>query len=344
MRPLVFSAVVGLPGLSTAAPPPVQPSRPPVSVITTISPQSSAVPSATTPGTRTDTSAVPSVGGVSLPGVAPTAPRPSVKLEDTPHGNSGIDTATAESSTESDRPIIVKPGSTELLRIARGYLNRIVTPFPDPKVLSVNNLEVKTEGTALFLATNAEQPIGVYILPQDPNDSRSISLTLIPSRIPPRTIELKWPANTPTPLSAAAVQRWEEADPYEDKLLDLAERLARGEVPEGYGLTDMTGSVPCALPEVRFEAGQQLTGSHFTAYVARATNQGHSEIQLEGNVGCNPPGLALVAPWPQALLKPNASTEVYVVVVNDQEGSSSRTQLRPSLLSTPHLIPSEESH
>ena len=279
---------------------------------------------------------VETVGGVSLPAVpntiATTAAEAAAGATQAVHQS--------EESAPSLQPdtnvtLNVQPGTTELVRIARSYLNRIITPFDDPKLLTANPIEVRKEGSSLYLTTASERPVGIHILPNDPDDTRSISLTLIPARIPPKTIQLKWGGTALTlgvPTSAARAKRWEQSSSYEEKLLELVEVVARGDVPEGYSLSPVQDAPACSLPDVTFFAGQRLTGSRFSVFVLRATNTGHSTIELLSHAGCNARGVALVAPWPQAYLAPGTSTEIYVAVVNDTFEPQQRGQLRPSLL------------
>lgn len=279
---------------------------------------------------------VESVGGVSLPAVPGTVAAAAVEAG--ANARQGLEESTespANLAADTNITLEVVPGTTELVRIARNYLNRIITPFEDPKLLTVNPVEVRKEGASIYLTTASEKPVGVHILPNDPEDTRSISLTLIPARIPPKTIQLKWSEHAKAvaaPVSSARAKRWEQSSSYEEKLLELVEVVARGEVPEGYSLAPAQEAVPCALPGVTFFAGQRLTGSRFSVFVLRATNAGRSTIEILSHAGCNAPGVALVAPWPQAYLDPGASTEVYVAVVNDAFEPMPRGQLRPSLL------------
>lgn len=279
---------------------------------------------------------VESVGGVSLPAVPGAVATAAVEAGAA--ARQGIEEAPeAPVSVAADSNITLKvlPGTTELVRIARNYLNRIITPFEDPKLLTVNPVEVRKEGSSIYLTTASEKPVGVHILPNDPEDTRSISLTLIPARIPPKTIQLTWGEQAQPaalPVSTARAKRWEQSSSYEEKLLELVEVIARGEVPEGYSLSAAQDVLSCALPGVQFFAGQRLTGSRFSVFVLRATNVGRSTIEILSHAGCNVPGVALVAPWPQAYLEPNTSTEVYVAVVNEAFEPQARGQLRPSLL------------
>jgi conjugal transfer pilus assembly protein TraK len=103
-----------------------------------------------------------------------------------------LDSAFADAPTYEDHrvDITVVPGIAELVPVARGYFNRFVTPFDNSKVVTVNPIELHQEGRSVFVATNAESSVGLYILPSDPDDERAISLALVPRSIPPRTVRL----------------------------------------------------------------------------------------------------------------------------------------------------------
>lgn len=280
---------------------------------------------------------VESVGGVELPAIPSSVASAAVEASAAAREQLTMEaTESPVTNAEATAAIEVEPGTTELLRIARNYLNRLITPFEDPRVLTVNPVEVRKEGASVFLATSSEKPVGVHILSSDSEDTRGISLTLVPARIPPKTIELKWRAPSAEGAARAIptrARRWEQSAPYVQKLLELAELVARGEVPPGYSLsTDGSGEAPCRVSGLTFEPGQRLTGSRFTVLVLRVTNAAAAAVELIGNVGCNVPGVALVAPWPDAHLAPGASTELYVIVINEAFEAQSRPLHRPSLL------------
>lgn len=285
---------------------------------------------------RAETPPVESVGDLSLPAIPPSVATAAVEASAAARERLSAEDIDSEApAVETESAIEIEPGTTQLLRIARNYLNRLITPFEDPRVLTVNSVEVRKEGASVFLATSSEKPVGVHILSNDPDDTRGISLTLVPARIPPKTIELKWRTSgvegAPRALSPRA-KRWEQSAPYVEKLLELAELIARGEVPPGYSLARGSSDVICDVPGLTFETGQQLTGARFSVFVQRVTNAALSAVELIGNAGCNVPGIALVAPWPEAHLAPGASTELYVVVINEAFEAQPKSEHRPSLL------------
>ena len=233
--------------------------------------------------------------------------------------------------------LLVEPGTTEVVPIARNFLNRIITPFENPKLITVNDIQFQKEGSSVFITTASEAPVGIHILSNDPSDSRSISLALVPKAIPPRTIHLKWPGQTTMEPGQARVsmvkaERWERSAPYVETLMELFSLIAQGEVPPGYALEQSPADIPCAMPGVSVYVGQRLVGNHFSVYVLRATNAGAQTVEIIQTAGCRANGVVAVAPWPNAYLQPGDSTEVYVAVVNNQHEPREQPNLRPSLL------------
>jgi conjugal transfer pilus assembly protein TraK len=241
---------------------------------------------------------------------------------------------------ETNVGLMVEPGTTELVPIAANHLNRIITPFENPKLITVNDIQFKKEGSSIFLTTSGEQPVSVHILSNDPNDTRGIALALVPRRIPPRTIKLSWPNHgaegQPGFMHVTnrnpKAERWEQSSPYVETLMEMFALIARGEIPPGYTLVKTPDVIPCEIPGVSLFVGQRLSGSNFSVFVLRATNEGSSTIEIVQSAGCRANGVVAVAPWPNAYLGPGESTEVYVGVANEAYLPREQPNLRPSLL------------
>ena len=274
---------------------------------------------------------IESIGGVALPGVPVEVSDPPAQAL-TGVTSSGVDTTLY---TDTRLTITVQEGTTEVINISRGYLNRIVTPFENPKLVTVNNIQFQKEGSSIFLSTTGNAPVGVHIMSNDPLDTRSISLALVPNPIPPRTIELRWPGQAGDPvvgrITTRQAQRWEESQPYVDGLLETFGTIARGEVPPGYALSPATDGITCQIPGLATEIGQRLTGGHVSVYVMRVTNLEAAGVEILQHAGCLSSRVLAVAPWPSAYLEPLAATELFVAVKNAPE-IEPVDNLRPSLL------------
>lgn len=226
----------------------------------------------------------------------------------------------------------VKPGVTELVPIARNYLNRIVTPFADPKVVTVNPIKFRKEGASIFITATGDKPVGIYVLSNEADDERSISLALVPKSIPPRTIKLSWSgAASGAPVMSKKARQWEESSPYVEKLIDLLTLTAKGSIPPGYALSDPKFALSCADTGFAYASGQRLVGTNLSIYVLRATNISSTTRTIDESL-CYQWGVAAVSAWPRVALEPGQATEIYVVLRNDVLEEERFEQRRPSLL------------
>ncbi len=287
-------------------------------------------------GASLATPPVESIAGLSLPGVPVAITDGSdrskpVRRSELPHPP--LPERPDDIYDDTRLNLTVEPGVTELIPIARNYLNRIITPFSSPKVVTVNPIEFRKEGASIFITTTSEKPVGIHILSNDPQDSRSISLALVPKGIPPKTIRLRWPnaVDTYSPAQKAHARRWEESTPYIDTLIKLMATVARGKIPSGYSLAEAERVLTCDLAGVAIVAGQRLIGGHFGVVVARVTNTSEATLEIQ-EPRCEQHGVVAVAAWPRAVLAPGESTELYLVVNQDRFEGVEPAEMRPSLL------------
>jgi len=229
--------------------------------------------------------------------------------------------------------VVVSPGVTELVEVAQNYYNRIVTPFANPKVISVNPLDFRKEGNVLFIQPKQQQPVGIYILPQDSSeDQRAISLALVPKKIPPRTIELSWGKSASTSfvnhraLSKKA-EKWETSSNYEKTLLKVNALLAKGDMPPGYEIRSTNQAYQCAFAGLTVTVGQILEGSQFQVLVAKAVNNTRTGYMIVEE-SCYSEGVVAISTWPRTYLEPGEKTELYIVKKKTSRSSTTETRTR----------------
>jgi len=267
----------------------------------------------------------PAVPGVPAPAAAtpaPELPAPPLKV------------------TNQKNDIAVIPGVTEIVPVALGQLNRIVTPFERPELKTTSQAATRVDGSVIYLAPKTETPVGLY-LTEKGDESLAISITLVPKRIPPREIRLSLAADAEGLgyHSREKARRWEEAYPYEETLRNLLRQIALGQLPPGYALR---ASVPparrtCAREEEAkragilfdFERAQMLVGAHLEVAVGVVHNTGERPVELKES-WCAGDAVAAVAFWPEVVLEPGQATEVYVAF--QRLPPRPRSAQRPSLL------------
>jgi conjugal transfer pilus assembly protein TraK len=232
----------------------------------------------------------------------------------------------------------VKPGINELMPIAVGHLNRLVTPFDNPVVTTTSQATTSTKGKIVYVATADETPVTLYITPGD-NQDIALSLTLIPKRIPAREIHLSLDQETYKRLTqwqrqstTSSGQPASQEQYYITTLKQLFRDLGLQKTPAGFSLRDPSQSeqIHCHQDRVRIHTGQLLEGRDMMIFVGVARNTGVIPIEFDERACASTQDevLAVVA-WPKVVLGPGESTELYVAVRRKDEAAIT---VRPSLL------------
>jgi conjugal transfer pilus assembly protein TraK len=232
----------------------------------------------------------------------------------------------------------VKPGINELMPIAVGHLNRLVTPFDNPVVTTTSQATTRTQGKIVYVATADETPVTLYITPGD-NQDIALSLTLIPKRIPAREIHLSLDQETYKRLTqwqrqntTSSGQPVNQEQDYITTLKQLFRDLGLQKTPAGFSLRDPSQSeqIHCHQDRVRIRTGQLLEGQEMLIFVGVARNTGVIPIEFDERACASTQDEVLaVAAWPKVVLGPNESTELYVAVRRKDEAAIT---VRPSLL------------
>jgi len=244
---------------------------------------------------------------------------------------------------ETRQDVIVASGTNTLIPISRSQINRLVTPFENPNIQTVSQAEISTSGNVIYVTTQDDQPVTMFVTPED-DESVAISLTLLPQSIPPiqanlifaRNIQggaVGMPAMGSTAYSGTA-RKWERSQPYMDTLRSLMREMAMGKLPRGYTFAALNSGdrIPaCAQPALSFDfsKSQLIQGHDFRVYVAVAENISGNTVEFDHGA-CSHPYRAAVSSWPHEMLEPGQKTEVFVVT--RVPSITADTSVRPSLL------------
>ena len=239
---------------------------------------------------------------------------------------------------DADGGVILKtrPGVTEEAVIAQGKLNRIVTPFLSPKVLTADAVETKVDGSAVYVATDTDAPVNLFIT--DTDTGGAASLQLIPQalggpvEIQVVTEQSKGPDSTATDAGAGS-RLYKQDSPYITEVKAIMQALGKQRVPVGFSLVESgeaygyTGI--CHGLNLTFRLGQVLKGPQSEVIVYIAENRGLQAAQFEESF-CASDSTVAVAAWPRVRLAPGERTEVYVLVHQPEDKSGEVS--RPALL------------
>jgi conjugal transfer pilus assembly protein TraK len=265
--------------------------------------------------------------------------QPPLQVELPPVDASVLNTPSQQVATYvAPQTLQVKPGINELMPIAVGHLNRLVTPFDNPVVTTTSQATTRTQGKIVYVATADETPVTLYITPGD-NQDIALSLTLIPKRIPAREIRLSLDQETYKRLTQWQRQSTTSSDKpanqeqdYIATLKQLFRDLGLQKTPAGFSLRDPSQSeqIHCHQDRVLIRTGQLLEGQELLIFVGVARNTGVIPIEFDERACASTQDEVLaVAAWPKVVLGPGESTELYVAVRRKDETAIT---VRPSLL------------
>lgn len=227
-----------------------------------------------------------------------------------------------------------KPGRTESVVIAKGKLNRILTPYADPKVLTVDNVETKIDGSAVYIATDSDTPVSMFI--SDVETGSAASLQLAPQElVTPVEIRIEADAkSTQTESGSSASDKLFHQDtPYITEVKAIMQNLGRQQIPQGFTLEEVTDELRsitvCHDVNLTFWTGQLLSGHDSRIIVVIVQNNGTSTAIFD-EAFCAGEDTMAVAAWPKVRLEPGEKSEVYILM-RLPEGKSGE-EIRPALL------------
>lgn len=249
-------------------------------------------------------------------------------------------TAEEKAPQYNTRPLEIETsyGQTELVNVSVGHPTRIVTPFMQPSVLKIDeNAVVSVKQNVVYFASDSQTPVTLHIR-EEGYEGQSITLTLLPQKIPPREVVVRIQGHNADGVGVnwknEKAERWEQSEPYEKTLVELMTTIARGDIPPGYRIRDFRANDESPLCQQRglsfnFTSGQVITGSEFVVYVGTATNTAGQPLEFV-ETNCASMEVASVSAWPDVYLAPNQMTEVYVV--DKVQEKTRRLQRRRSLI------------
>jgi TraK protein len=235
--------------------------------------------------------------------------------------------------------LVIKPksGKTENIVIARGKLNRIVTPYTDPKVLTSDAVDTKVDGSSVYIFTDSGSPVSLFIT--DAETSAATSLVLTPqSMVAP--VEMRIDPEPGRPVDAASADSqngtklFKQDSPYISGVKAVMQALGKQLIPQGFTLEngdpdgDISMASICHGQDITFLPGQVLVGDQSRIVVFIAQNNGVSPVMFE-EAFCASDNTVAVAAWPNIRLAPGERTEVYILMrtPDRKDGEESRPAL-----------------
>ncbi|WP_062270760.1 TraK domain-containing protein [Endozoicomonas arenosclerae] len=228
----------------------------------------------------------------------------------------------------------VSPGQQQTVTLSRLHLNRIVTPFTAPQIRTIDQADIRIEGSVIYLSSQQEEPFVVYITPHD-SEAHALSLLVTPLDVPPKEIQLSLSKQWQQKINDnnGIAKRFEEASDYQQSITEVLSTLVKGQVPEGYELNQFheIHFQSCQQDGLTFDfsKGQQIQGHHFHILVGTCRNTTEKPITFKEH-SCKGSHTAAVSMWPNNTLYPGQRRELFILL--NAPNQASVPLIRPSLL------------
>lgn len=233
----------------------------------------------------------------------------------------------------SSSVVVITPGANQILPVSQHHLNRLITPFSNPEILTSSNITSEVKDNVIYLNLNEEAPATLFVKEKG-EEGVALNLTLLPQKIPPREIQLKLTDidNNAVSMTRKKALSWESSQPYVDTMRELLRSMALGVIPDGY-VHDNSYPVLVTCRQsglvFDFQKRQQFFGHNLMVIVGVAKNISKKSIEFQ-EMSCGNRHVAAVGAWPIRLLRPGDATEIFIVQKITQE--KNYTQKRQQLI------------
>ena len=211
---------------------------------------------------------------------------------------------------------VVKSGSerNEVSYISATTINRIATPFTNPKIVDDSDAEYKVEGGDVFVKPKSSKPISLFI--RDDVSKQVISMTLVPKNLPMQTIIAE--LQTKPVAQAANDNSAVIPEEYLTKLTTINKLVAIDSVPPGFTKSDIDASIG-KIGNVVVTPLNRYSGSTFDIYKYELKS-GYTEIiELKEDAFFTNLNIRSISFYPKSTLNPGEST--FMIVVSDKPRS-----------------------
>lgn len=223
--------------------------------------------------------------------------------------------------------ILIHNGGVVRSVVAIGQLNRIVLPFEQPEVRTLNPATTELQGRVLYLAPVDDAPVHLMIA-DTRDESRALTLSLTPREVSPREIQLSIREDaefTDPPPSGDRVSA-EPSDHAEDPVRQALKTLALGSVPEGYRIRPPSQgeTIRCHQRNLLVKTRQVVEGPGNKVLVGLLKNTGPEALEVDEAECAGDRRTEAVATYPSGLLSKGKSIEIYLVLADGASGSGRR--------------------
>ncbi|MFX4226365.1 MAG: hypothetical protein ACFHHU_00315 [Porticoccaceae bacterium] len=234
--------------------------------------------------------------------------------------------------------ITVNTGQLEMLKLSSLHMNRLVTPFSRPEIVTTDqdNFKHDITGNSIYFQPKDGSRSVLYLREKGTEDP-VIQLAVTGSNVVPRQIALEFADGTYyRPNGQSRSQDDQEPSMTAPSVMQQVRaeftKVAQMGVPDGFNLVHRSERLPefCENHNgvtFSFKDGQKLSGADYDIYVGVVDNQTAYSVQLD-ETWCAAQSVMAVAFWEDVLLPAGHQSEVYVAARHqDQPTYSERKSL-----------------
>jgi conjugal transfer pilus assembly protein TraK len=208
------------------------------------------------------------------------------------------------------KSIKVGADRNEMVYVSLTQLNKIATPFADPKAIDASGATMKAVGQDLFIQPSGDKPITIYIT--DGGVGQSIGITLVPiANLPAQSIVIEPEASTTKNVPSQPAQDELVSSDYVGRLTSHIKQLALGKAPAGFVKSKLTKAI-ASSPQLVYETQNKFVGSTYDIFSYKLVSVSDSPIELSEETFYTP-SVRAVAFYPLAMLQKGEATMVYVI-------------------------------
>jgi len=202
-------------------------------------------------------------------------------------------------------------GQVQVVRIAEGAPNRIVTPYPSPKLITNVEHEAWSAGNVLYVLPMGDQrAIGGFV--QDETGEFAVAVMLEVARIPPQEIRLTDPSYEPVTPGGTDAPNGGEGQSHVDEVVDtLIKALNQEQIPGFRQLAAAGHQVYVGPLRMELEHAQQRGDLIVERH--RITNDGESTRGISEASFHKPGRMGVMVFPPISEIAPGQEAQVFIL-------------------------------
>ncbi|KZX73685.1 hypothetical protein A3715_15660 [Oleiphilus sp. HI0009] len=230
-----------------------------------------------------------------------------------------------ESRLGIERNIRLESGENRILKVSKGQLNRVITPFKNPVIMNSakeNEATIFSTGNVIYFGSSSDRPIGVYVTPEnDPSVSLSITFDS-KAYIKPQEYHIELDGYSPKQREKKKLDDEQQekinnferiaVSEYNSWIKAFGYDLAMGNIPPGYSVGPVQNNMRCKLDGLSVEPFQKIEGTKFYVDVYKVINK-TSKTKVIVDQQCHKNNVKFIMPWPSHMLEAGDKAELFVV-------------------------------